>query len=260
MKADARLSVSGTDAALFASDMHLGDHDPDTAAQFFRTLDAQAKSITHLFLLGDIFEAWVGDDQPDRVAAALGERLLALGERGVRVALMRGNRDFLLGVAAPGLAHWPSRHGALLLEDPSVIGLFGVPVLLAHGDAWCTDDLRYQQFRTEVRNPDWQRAFLSRPLEERLATARAMRAQSERNKAGTDIGDVNDGAVKTALAAAGVTRVIHGHTHRPGCYPLGAGLERQVLTDWLAATQRGALLRVSASGQSTIPAFSPPSD
>jgi len=129
VSAAARLNVTAGEVALFASDMHLGDHDPDTAAQFFQALDAQSASITHLFLLGDIFEAWVGDDQPDLVAAQLGERLLRLSQRGVRIALMRGNRDFLLGSASVGQT-WPERHGALLLDDPTVIQLFERLVLL----------------------------------------------------------------------------------------------------------------------------------
>ena len=280
MKPDARLSVGARDAALFASDMHLGDHDPDTAAQFLASLDAQAASITHLFLLGDIFEAWVGDDQPDSVAALLAERLRALSGRGVRVALMRGNRDFLLGVAARGLESWPARAGALMLDEPSTVDLFGTPVLLAHGDAWCTDDLRYQQFRAQVRSPEWQQAFLAKPLAERLAIARAMREQSERNKLDGDIGDVNEHAVWSVLDSAGVRCVIHGHTHRPGRYRVAADrsvgadrapedshrldwspaersradspadqpAERWVLPDWLAANARGGWLRVDAEG------------
>lgn len=248
MGAAARLSLTAGEVALFASDMHLGDHDPDTAAQFFQALDAHTASITHLFLLGDIFEAWVGDDQPDRVAAQLGERLQRLSQRGVRVALMRGNRDFLLGSAPAGQA-WPERHGAHLLEDPTVIELFGRPVLLSHGDAWCTDDQAYQRFRAEVRTPIWQQTFLARPLAERLAIAREMRAQSERNKQTQDIGDVNLGAARQALQSAGVRHAIHGHTHRPGRYEMGDGVERCVLPDWLAAQGRGGMLRVDAQGE-----------
>ena len=226
MSRAARLSVGAGEVALFASDMHLGDHDPDTAAQFLKVLDAQASSITHLFLLGDIFEAWVGDDQPDQVAAALAGCLKGLTDRGVRVALMRGNRDFLLGSGE----------------------LFGEPVLLAHGDAWCTDDHAYQRFRAEVRSEAWQARFLSRPLAERLAIAREMRTQSERNKHEQDLGDVNDDVVRTALITAGVRRTIHGHTHRPGSYSLGEGLERWVLPDWLAASGRGGVLKVGTEG------------
>jgi len=247
VSAAARLNLTEGDVALFASDMHLGDHDPDTAAQFFQAMDEHTASITHLFLLGDIFEAWVGDDQPDRVAAQLGERLQRLSQRGVRVALMRGNRDFLLG-SAPAGQSWPERHGAHLLDDPTVIQLFGRPVLLSHGDAWCTDDQAYQRFRAEVRTPVWQQTFLARPLAERLAIAREMRAQSERNKHNQDIGDVTPEAVREALQSAGVRHVIHGHTHRPGRYALGDGVERWVLPDWLAAQGRGGMLRVDARG------------
>ena len=214
MSTAARLRVGAGEAALFASDMHLGDHDPDTAAQFFSELEAQTPSLSHLFLLGDIFEAWVGDDQPDRVAAELAARIAALTDRGVHVAVMRGNRDFLLGTDSRAPA-WPTRCGAVLLGDEEVLDLFGQRVLIAHGDAWCTDDRAYQRFRTEVRSPAWQQSFLSKPLAERLAIARHLREQSELSKQSNDLGDVNEGAVREALQAAGVRCVIHGHTHRP---------------------------------------------
>ena len=256
MNRDGRLRLGGSDHALFASDMHLGDHDPQTADWFFASLASRAQSITHLFLLGDIFEAWVGDDQPDRVAAQLQNHLSRLAARGVFVGLMRGNRDFLLGVAQPGGSadSWPERCGAQRLDDPTVVDLFGMPVLLAHGDSWCTDDHDYQRFRTEVRSSAWQQAFLARPLAERLAIARAMRAQSERNKLDHDPGDVNHSAVVEGLTAGGASRVIHGHTHRPGRYPLAedparADLpERWVLPDWSAQARRGGWITVNETG------------
>jgi UDP-2,3-diacylglucosamine hydrolase len=236
--------------------MHLGDHDPQTAELFFSSLASHTGAITHLFLLGDIFEAWVGDDQPDQVAAQLCDRLSGLAARGVRVLLMRGNRDFLLGVVQcnGAAASWPARCNAELLQDPTVVDLFGAQVLLAHGDAWCTDDHDYQRFRTEVRTPSWQQAFLARPLDERLAMARAMREQSERNKLQNDPGDVSGDAVARDLEAAHATRVLHGHTHRPGRYPLpkhrqsAEPPERWVLTDWLGASGRGGWLAVSRNG------------
>lgn len=280
MSPAARLRVTAGEAALFASDMHLGDHDPDTAAQFFREMDANTPSISHLFLLGDIFEAWVGDDQPDQVALALSVRIAALTARGVRVAVMRGNRDFLLGTGTHAPS-WPERFGAQLLGDLEVLDLFGQRVLVAHGDAWCTDDHAYQRFRAEVRSAAWQQRFLAQPLAERLSIARRMREQSELNKQTHDLGDVNDDAVREALHAANVRCVIHGHTHRPGRYRLGHAtpsveacaqsnadqaaddsrlLERWVLPDWLARDGRQGMLRVDAQGwRFTARAVSPPS-
>ena len=257
MKPDARLSLETGHVALFASDMHLGDHDPDTAAQFLSSLDARlrAQRVTHLFLLGDIFEAWVGDDQPDSVAAALGQALTKLSAGGLQVMLMRGNRDFLLGVEREGLEPWPQAHGALLLDEPTTVDLFGERVLLSHGDAWCTDDRAYQRFRAEVRSIDWQTAFLAKPLAERLAIARAMREQSERNKLTQSISDVTDSTVSEALASSGANRVIHGHTHRPGVYALSSAAlagqppaQRWVLPDWLTQAGRGGFLRVDQTG------------
>ena len=247
MSTAARLRVGAGEAALFASDMHLGDHDPDTAAQFFSELEAQTPSLSHLFLLGDSFEAWVGDDQPDRVAAELAARIAALTDRGVHVAVMRGNRDFLLGTDTRAPA-WPTRCGAVLLGDEEVLDLFGQRVLIAHGDAWCTDDEAYQRFRTEVRSSAWQQSFLSKPLAERLSIARHLREQSELSKQSNDLGDVNEGAVREALQAAGVRCVIHGHTHRPGRYPVPPSGERWVLPDWLARDGRRGMLRVDAEG------------
>lgn len=258
MSADGRLRLSGSDRALFASDMHLGDHDSQTAEWFFASLEAQSPGITHLILLGDIFEAWVGDDQPDKVAEQLSSLLNRLAGRGVHVALMRGNRDFLLGVEQSGgsPASWPERCGAQLLDDPTVVDLFGMSVLLAHGDAWCTDDHGYQRFRAEVRSPAWQQSFLARPLAERLTIARAMREQSERNRLENDPGDVNRLAVIAALDAGRAARAIHGHTHRPGRYALAEDPartdlpERWVLPDWSGAARRGGWLTVTEEGWS----------
>ncbi len=280
MSPAARLQLTAGEAALFASDMHLGDHDPDTAAQFFSEMDAHTPSISHLFLLGDIFEAWVGDDQPDQVALALSVRIAALTARGVRVAVMRGNRDFLLGTGTHAPS-WPERFGAQLLGDLEVLDLFGQRVLIAHGDTWCTDDYAYQRFRAEVRSAAWQQLFLAKPLAERLAIARRMREQSELNKEAQDLGDVNDDTVGEAIRAANVRCVIHGHTHRPGRYRLGhttdstpasapphahqnaddpGPLERWVLPDWLAREGRRGMLRVDAQGwRFTAGAISPPS-
>ena len=251
--------LAGSDAALFASDMHLGDHDPDTAALFLSALARESADITHLLLLGDIFEAWVGDDQPDRAAAQLAEYLRALTARGIRVILLCGNRDFLLGKGPQtGTNRWPERCGARLVDEPATIELFGQAVLIAHGDAFCTDDLEYQQFRAQVRQAAWQQSFLARPLQARLDIAREMRHQSERNKATQQQpGDVNPAGVASMLREHGLQTLIHGHTHRPGCYPVetdSGTLRRWVLPDWHASEARGGFLRIDALGWHDRPA------
>jgi UDP-2,3-diacylglucosamine hydrolase len=260
------------EAALFCSDMHLGDHDARTAALFLERLDAHARRASHLFLLGDLFEAWVGDDQPDAVALALLDRLEKLAAAGTRVFAMRGNRDFLLDVTFPADAatrparSFGERSGAALLEDPCTITLFGEAVLLAHGDALCTDDVDYQRARARARGAQWQRDFLRRPLDQRLRIARELRNESRRTQAAramgdADPGDVNAQAVDAALRAAGVRTMVHGHTHRPACHRWqldGAPARRWVLPDWHAgdadAASRGGFLRVDASGWSTLSA------
>jgi len=259
---------SARDCALFCSDMHLGDHDPATAALFLERLAVHAREATHLFLLGDLVEAWVGDDQPDEAAAALVERLARLSAAGTRVLVMRGNRDFLLDVPfPPDAARRPdasfgARTGATLLEDPCTLRMFGAAVLLAHGDALCTDDQPYQRARAEVRSARWQAGFLRRPLAERLRIAHELRAESRRSQAArtmmgdADPGDVNPHAVDAALRAAGAHTMIHGHTHRPACHRWqldGAPACRWVLPDWHAGDPcRGGFLRVDAAGWSRI--------
>jgi len=258
------------DVALFCSDMHLGDHDPATAALFFDRLDAQARAASHLFLLGDLFEAWAGDDQPDAVAQQLIRQLAALAARGVRVHAMRGNRDFLLDVAFPPQAAtvpapqpFSRRSGATMLDDPCTVSLFDEPVLLAHGDAQCTDDPDYQRARAQARTHAWQRDFLARPLGERLRIAGELRGESRRVQAaramgGTAPGDVSQPAVEAAMRTAGVRTMVHGHTHRPACHRWqldGAAARRWVLPDWQAGTagaSRGGFLRVDASGWSAV--------
>ncbi|HEY0879501.1 MAG TPA: UDP-2,3-diacylglucosamine diphosphatase, partial [Zeimonas sp.] len=176
---NARIEVGRdpADVALFASDMHLGEHDPASAAHFFGAFDRVAPSATHWFLLGDLFEAWAGDDQPDAIASAFIARVRALVDRGTAVYVVRGNRDFLLDVPLPvgnGADSFSQRSGATLLADPSLVRLFERTVLLAHGDALCTDDVEYQRARAIVRSERWQRDFLARTLDERLAIARQL--------------------------------------------------------------------------------------
>jgi len=245
------VSAAGDDLVLFASDMHLGEHDPGTVDFFFEALTRESSAITHLFLLGDLFEVWVGDDQSDAIAERLIETLSGLRGRGVWIGVMVGNRDFLLNQPIAGTASFSARCGALMLADPTRVDLFGQPTLLAHGDAWCLDDVDYQRFRAQVRTPDWQQVFLAKPLAERLAVARALRSESEKRRAITDI---DPSAAATQMRAFGVRRLIHGHTHQPGESVLEgeapAELRRNVLSDWSAADGRGGFLRVNRQGWS----------
>lgn len=250
------------DVALFASDMHLGEHDPATAAHFLDAFDRVAPVATHLFLLGDLFEAWAGDDQPDAIAAAFVARLRALADRDTQVVVLRGNRDFLLDLPLPGseLPSFSARSRARLVDDPSTVRLFGRRVLLAHGDALCTGDVEYQRARAMARSDEWQRDFLARPLDERMAIAGRLRDESRRVQAaraleGGEPGDVDPGAVEQALRDAQAHALIHGHTHRPALHRHevdGVECERWVLSDWQEPREgrpaRGAFLRVDRDG------------
>lgn len=236
-------------ATLFVSDLHLDPARPEITRLFAEFLDNEARSANALYILGDLFEAWVGDDDPSDTGAFVADRLATLSARGVPLYFMHGNRDFLLGAAYAG------RAGMHLLEDPTVIDLHGRPALLVHGDTLCTDDLAYQQFRAQTRDPAWQAQFLAQPLEARLAFAHQARAasqarQGELRDAGTmeAITDVAPGAVDAAFRTHGVDLLIHGHTHRPAVHTLdvdGRACTRVVLGDWY---EQGSVLRVDADG------------
>ncbi|GGO76119.1 UDP-2,3-diacylglucosamine hydrolase [Marinobacterium nitratireducens] len=229
---------------LFASDLHLRPERPDLCGAFLQFLQQTAPGADELYLLGDIFEAWIGDDAPmpglDEVYAALP----ALAASGTRLYFQHGNRDFLVGQA------FMERIGAQLLPGEQVIDHPRGPVLLMHGDQLCTDDVEYQAFRAQVRDPEWQRQFLAQSLEQRMAIARQLRDASKARgmEKTADIMDVNPQAVKAAMQQAGVELLIHGHTHRPAIHPdqIGAGVgTRIVLGDWDA---RGWYLRLDDAG------------
>lgn len=246
-KADRMIEIGSHETALLGSDFHLSDQDPDTAQWVLEALRRHGAQCDHLFLLGDLFEVWVGDDGADDTARALAAVLRGLSEGGVRIWMMQGNRDFLLG------PHFVDQCGARLLVDPTPVRMHGRPTLLMHGDALCTDDLVYQQWRSTCRNPAWQAAFLSRTLSERQALGRQAREASEAGKRerGDGLMDVNAAAVRQVMQAAQCDWLIHGHTHRPADHHWeenGQPQRRTVLTDWTAQPRRGALLRVSATG------------
>jgi UDP-2,3-diacylglucosamine hydrolase len=221
---------------LFISDLHLAVERPHISRQFFDFAAGVAARAQALYILGDLFEYWVGDDElsergGDPLAARVADALKGLSAEGIKVAFMHGNRDFLVSAKFCALT------GASLLEDPSVIRTGKDKTLLMHGDTLCTDDLDYQNWRKTARSAEWQRDFLSKSLAERHTAIVGMRAKSKEVIAAkpADIMDVNAGAVKDAFRKHRVRRLIHGHTHRPARHELevdGAKCERWVLPDW----------------------------
>ncbi|RPE77280.1 UDP-2,3-diacylglucosamine diphosphatase [Vulcaniibacterium tengchongense] len=233
-------------ATLFISDLHLDAERPQITDLFVRFLRGQARGADALYILGDLFEAWVGDDDPSPAGSVVAEELRGLRSAGVPVFFIRGNRDFLVGPA------YAQRACMRLLPDPAVVLLYGRPVLLMHGDLLCTDDAAYQQFRAQTRDPQWQARFLAQPLAARLAFAQQARAASQarhgelKRKAMLEtITDVTPATVEATLALYGVDMLIHGHTHRPAVHDVDAGgraCRRIVLGDWY---EQGSVLRVA---------------
>ena len=233
--------------ALLISDLHLSEDTPEIEQGLYRLLDAQQAG-TAVYILGDFFEAWIGDDDDAPLAARVQSALKALTDKGCALYLQRGNRDFMLGQA------FAESVGAELLGDSVVTTLGGQPTLLMHGDTLCTDDTDYLQFRGLVHDPAWQQEMLAKPLDERRALAQQLRSLSidaASNKA-EDIMDVNEQAVSDAMAAAGVKRLIHGHTHRPKRHKHDYG-ERIVLGDWTAA--RGWCVKIAVNGNCDLESF-----
>jgi UDP-2,3-diacylglucosamine hydrolase len=246
----AALQIARDEPVLFASDLHLSVQTQATLEDALDQIARHSQDAAHLFLLGDLFELWVGDDGADAIAERFASMLSTVANSGTRVWMMRGNRDFLIDVPVPGFGGgaFSQRCGATLLSDPFPVSLHGEAALLAHGDALCTDDLVYQQWRQTCRNPAWQQGLLARSLAERFAIGRTARESSEAGKremAGA-LMDVNQSAVDVAMDAAGASLLIHGHTHRPDVHRWqhrGTTRTRVVLTDWDASADRGHLLR-----------------
>jgi UDP-2,3-diacylglucosamine hydrolase len=218
---------------LFVSDLHLCPSRPDVARRFELFLTETAASASALYILGDLFEYWIGDDDVDEpFNAAICARLRRLVEGGTAVHLMHGNRDFLIGDA------FAARTGVRLLTDLERLNLAGVPTLLLHGDTLCVDDRAYQDFRIMVRSETWQRRFLAQPLSERRSQVEELRRQSEKEKSKKPmmLMDVNQDAVLRLLREQNhPPRLIHGHTHRPACHEFsvdGHPCQRWVLAAW----------------------------
>jgi UDP-2,3-diacylglucosamine hydrolase len=229
-------------ATLFVADLHLDpEARPETVALFLRFLAGHARGAAHLYILGDLFEVWIGDDDDAPGHGPILDGLRDLVASGVPAGFMTGNRDFLAGT------RFTERSGCGLLADPTVIELGGVRTLLTHGDRLCIDDAGHMRFREMVDSSDFRDDFLARPLDERRATARSMRRESEAYKrvAAPEIMDVNDSAVQEALEAHEAALMIHGHTHRPALH--GDPLQRAVLGDWHPDDAR--LLRCTPQGR-----------
>jgi UDP-2,3-diacylglucosamine hydrolase len=227
----------------FLSDLHLSPDTPATLAALAAHL--QDSSAEAIFLLGDIFEVWIGDDARHQDFEASCVELLHAASQHHALFFMAGNRDFLVGpdmLAACGMQ---------ALADPTVLNAFGQRWLLSHGDALCLDDKPYQAFRAQVRGAAWQAEFLARPLEQRRALARQMREASQAGQAEMSVyADLDSAACVQWLQASNCRDLIHGHTHRPARHELGPGLRRHVLSDWdfEGAKPRGDLLRLRHAG------------
>jgi UDP-2,3-diacylglucosamine hydrolase len=216
---------------LFVSDLHLDAQAPQAIEQFLEFLVAHAARTQALYILGDLFETWIGDDDPDTEKERVCAGLRALTSRGVACFVLHGNRDFLLGEG------FCARTGSVLLPDPVIVELQHERVLITHGDALCTDDHSYQELRSAVRNRDWQQRFLALPLGVRAGLAEQARSGSRAHtaRAVPYVMDVNAAAVAAAHRATAARRIIHGHTHRPGIHETmldGRPAYRIVLGAW----------------------------
>jgi UDP-2,3-diacylglucosamine hydrolase len=243
---------------LFISDLHLDPERPEVTRLFGDFIDGEARTADALYILGDLFEAWVGDDDPSETGAFVASKLRALADAGVPVAFQHGNRDFLVG------RDFARRAGLRLLPEHAVVPLYGKPALLMHGDTLCTGDAAYQAFRAQTRASAWQAQFLAQPLAARLAFAAQARAASHQRQQAmkTDdraqfetITDVAPDAVHETLARYGVDTLIHGHTHRPAIHALDVDdrdCRRIVLGDWYT---QGSVLRVQADGTTALSAL-----
>jgi UDP-2,3-diacylglucosamine hydrolase len=229
---------------LFISDLHLTAGDAETTRRFVDFIHGPARAARELYILGDLFEAWIGDDEDDPGVAPIVGALKKLTDSGVRCALMHGNRDFLLG------PRFCAMTGCRLLGDYERVAMFGEPVLLTHGDLLCTDDTRYMTLRAELRSSKWQRDFLAQTLAERRQIASDLRQLSATEIATKNayIMDVNQAAVEATMRAHDVRLLLHGHTHRPAVHRFeldGEAAARIVLGAWY---EQASILRWTAAG------------
>ena len=231
-------------STLFISDLHLEAERPDIGEQFIRFLQTEATEAEALYILGDLFEAWVGDDDPNAYYAIIKLAIRKLVDSGIPVYFMHGNRDFMIGTK------FANETGVKILKDPYPVRMYGQKALLCHGDAMCTDDVQYQRVRSMTRDPVWQQSMLTKPLKERLRIAEEARRQSleQTLNLSMDIMDVNQGAVIRTINEHGVDVLLHGHTHRPDIHTVDLGnrkAKRIVLGDWYT---QGSLVRWDLRG------------
>lgn len=229
---------------LFVSDLHLEAERPDIGKQFLAFLQNEAAEAEALYILGNLFEGWVGDDDPNAHYFMIKRALRKLTDSGVPVYFMHGNRDFLVG---PGFAN---DTGVKLLQDPFRLNLYGRKALLSHGDILCTDDLRQQRVRQMTQDPKWRATMLARPLKQRLRMAEEARRQTleQTINRSLEIMDVNQDEVKRVMTQHRVDVLLHGHTHRPGVHAVDLGgrkAERIVLGDWYT---QGSVVRWNLRG------------
>ncbi len=236
-------------ATLFISDLHLEDSRSAATGWLLGLLSGPARTADAVYILGDLFEYWIGDDAFSETARRVAQATSSLVTAGVPCYFLRGNRDFLLGEA------YATQAGFTLLPDLLSVDLYGTPTLLLHGDSLCTDDTAYQAFRQQSRRPEWQAHILALPVEERLQLAQNARDTSATHtgSVSAEIMDVNESAVREAFRRHGAKRMIHGHTHRPATHRYvmedGSLVERIVLADWYTA---GSYLVVDANRVESI--------
>ena len=231
-------------STLFISDLHLSGERENITALFIQFLEKRASHADALYILGDLFEVWPGDDmiQPDYQESITVMKHLV--DSGIPLFVMQGNRDFLMA------ERFAEVSGATLIEDPTLIDLYGTPTLLMHGDTLCTDDIEYQKFRSMVRDSSWQAGFLSKPPQERLAMTTKYRelSKTETAKKQMDVMDVNQQAVEEAMLNKNIQQLIHGHTHRPAIHNFNVNekqMKRIVLGDWY---EQGSVLVCNENG------------
>ncbi len=235
--------------SIFVSDLHLCPSRPAINQTFFDFLRGPAARAEALYILGDLFEYWAGDDDDDEFNGSVLSALRTLSDSGVALYLMHGNRDFLIG------ERFGAACRARLLPDPILLTLYGTPTLLMHGDTLCTEDTGYQQFRAKVRNPEFQQQFLTQPVTTRKEIIAGLRAENTEKKQlkSEAIMDVTPAAVEAVLREYRYPRLIHGHTHRPARHQHvvdGHQCERWVLADWYT---RGSYLACDGAGCRAIP-------
>lgn len=231
-------------STLFISDLHLSAERPDIVKLFLEFMATRAKEADALYILGDLFEVWLGDDFIPPDAQMVLNALHDYSDSGRKLFVMHGNRDFLMGDRFAELT------GCDLLPDPSIMDLYGTKTLIGHGDLLCTDDVDYMRFRQQVRNKEWQTAFLAKTVEERIAIAKQARQESKKQTSSIaeEIMDANQNTVEQVMQEHGINQMIHGHTHRPETHTFDLDNQQRtriVLGDWY---EQGSLLECTEQG------------